>query len=104
MSQQKEIELKLELPPGNVGALDRLSFLKGIKPAKAKTLLSVYFDTSDQKLRRKGVSLRIGASMAGIFKLSSSAAIPVSACFPVMNGNVMSKADSRTSMPRAVRC
>ena len=59
MSQQKEIELKLELPPGNVGALDRLSFLKGIKPAKAKTLLSVYFDTSDQKLRRKGVSLRI---------------------------------------------
>src|SRR5215813_614734 len=59
MSQKKEIELKLELPPGNVGALDRLSFLKGIKPAKAKTLLSVYFDTSDQKLRRKGVSLRI---------------------------------------------
>jgi triphosphatase len=32
---------------------------RGVKPAKAKTLVSVYFDTKKQKLRRKGVSLRV---------------------------------------------
>lgn len=59
MSQQKEIELKLEVPATNIGALRRVAFLKGIKPQKAKTVVSVYFDTDKQKLRRKGVSLRV---------------------------------------------
>jgi triphosphatase len=59
MSQQKEIEIKLEVPPAKIGAVHRLALLKGVKPAKAKTLVSVYFDTKKQKLRRKGVSLRV---------------------------------------------
>jgi triphosphatase len=59
MSQQKEIELKFEVRPTNIGALDRVAFLKGIKPRKAKTVVSVYFDTDKQNLRRKGVSLRV---------------------------------------------
>jgi len=34
-------------------------FLKGIRPNKGKTLLSVYFDTDKQKLRKNGLSLRV---------------------------------------------
>ena len=59
MSQQKEIEIKLDVPSRNVGALRRLSFLRNVKPRKHKSLVSVYFDTDDQQLRRKGLSLRV---------------------------------------------
>jgi triphosphatase len=56
MTQPEEIELKLEVPPDRV---DRLPVLRGIKPDKSKTLLSVYFDTAKQKLRRNGLLLRV---------------------------------------------
>jgi triphosphatase len=59
MSQQKEIEFKLDVPSRNVGAIRRLSFLRNVKPRRQKCLVSVYFDTDDQKLRRRGVSLRV---------------------------------------------
>ena len=55
----EEIELKLEVPPDRVSSFDRLPVLKGIRPNKGKTLLSVYFDTDKQKLRKNGLSLRV---------------------------------------------
>jgi len=55
----EEIELKLEVPPDQIGSFDRLPVLKGIRPNRGKTLLSVYFDTDKQKLRKNGLSLRV---------------------------------------------
>lgn len=59
MAQPEEIELKLEVPSDEVARLGRLPLLRGVKPDKSKTLVSVYFDTAKQKLRRKGLSLRV---------------------------------------------
>jgi inorganic triphosphatase YgiF len=59
MAQPEEIELKLEVPPDRVDSLYRLPHLKGVKPNKSKTLLSVNFDTDKQKLRKNGLSLRV---------------------------------------------
>jgi hypothetical protein len=59
MALPEEIELKLEVPPDRVDSLYRLPHLKGMKPNKSKTLLSVYFDTDKQKLRKDGLSLRV---------------------------------------------
>jgi inorganic triphosphatase YgiF len=59
MAQSGEIELKLEVPASQLGRLDRLPLLKGIKPNKSSTLQSVYFDTAKRKLRRRGLSLRV---------------------------------------------
>jgi inorganic triphosphatase YgiF len=59
MAQPEEIELKLEVPSDQVERLGRLPLLRGLKPAKSKTLISVYFDTAKQKLRRNGLSLRV---------------------------------------------
>jgi triphosphatase len=82
MPRPQEIELKFEVPPGAAGRVDRLPVLKGVKPDKAQTLVSVYYDTDKQTLRKCGLSLRVrrqhgryvqtikqnnGAS-AGIFK------------------------------------
>lgn len=59
MSQPAEIELKLEVPAGEVVRLRRLPLLKTAKPQTTKTLRSVYFDTDRQKLRKHGLSLRV---------------------------------------------
>jgi inorganic triphosphatase YgiF len=59
MAQPEEIELKLEVPSDEIVRLGRLSLLRGVKPDKSKTLVSVYFDTAKQKLRRNGLSLRV---------------------------------------------
>jgi triphosphatase len=59
MTQPEEIELKLEAPSDRVERLGRLPVLRGVKPDKSKTLISVYFDTAKQKLRRNGLSLRV---------------------------------------------
>jgi triphosphatase len=59
MSRPQEIELKLEVPPGAIGRVDRLPVLKGVKPDKAQTLVSVYYDTDKQTLRKCGLSLRV---------------------------------------------
>src|ERR1700761_4032639 len=59
MSRPQEIELKLEVPPGAAGRVDRLPVLKGVKPDKAQTLVSVYYDTDKQTLRKCGLSLRV---------------------------------------------
>jgi inorganic triphosphatase YgiF len=56
----KEIEIKLELSPANLPDLKKIPLLRTIKPApKGDTQVSVYFDTDKQKLRQKGLMLRV---------------------------------------------
>jgi len=57
---QKEVELKLELPPASLPALKRVPLLRSFKtPLRPTTEVSVYFDTEKHKLRRKGLMLRV---------------------------------------------
>jgi inorganic triphosphatase YgiF len=56
----KEIEVKLELPQANLRDLKKISLLRRVKPTpKGAPELSVYFDTNDQRLRKKGLMLRV---------------------------------------------
>ncbi len=75
-----EIELKLEVEPGDVAAL-LAAVPPAAAPAREEALLSVYFDTAAQELREAGFSLRVrhvgerriqtvkadGAAAAGLF-------------------------------------
>ena len=59
MSEPKEIELKLACDTSGLKALEAHSRLEGAR-AKAKAQLSsVYYDTSDQVLRKAGFVLRV---------------------------------------------
>ncbi len=53
-----EIELKLALDPAHAVRLRRYPWLKGIK-AEQRALLSLYFDTPDFALSRRGISWRL---------------------------------------------
>jgi triphosphatase len=56
----QEIEVKLALAPANLRDLKKIPLLRTVKPApKAATQVSVYFDTNKQKLRKKGLMLRV---------------------------------------------
>jgi triphosphatase len=57
----REIELKLELDPRDLPALRRHPLLRQGFSSKSKPreLLSTYFDTSDQRLREAGLTLRL---------------------------------------------
>jgi inorganic triphosphatase YgiF len=61
MPDQREVELKLEVPPNSLSRLTRSSLLQaaGKRSSKPATLVSVYFDTDKFKLRNKGLSLRV---------------------------------------------
>lgn len=60
MPAPKEIELKLEVPPANLPRLAKIPRLRALKkPAKSATELSVYFDTDNRKLQKKGLMLRV---------------------------------------------
>jgi len=60
MSAPREVELKLDVPAYSLARLGRSSVLNNsVKPRKPATLVSVYFDTKKQKLRSKGLSLRV---------------------------------------------
>jgi len=59
MAGPREIELKLDVPAGQMTRLRQLPFVKRAGPGKRETLRSVYFDTAKHKLRTRGVSLRI---------------------------------------------
>src|SRR3974390_2445737 len=61
MSPPREIELKLEVPESDLPRLTACSLLKGASDSAAKpvSLVSVYFDTDELNLDRKGFSLRI---------------------------------------------
>ena len=60
MSVPREIELKLEVP---VDSLTRLASSPLLKSTRAKprraNIISVYYDTEDHRLHRKGVTLRV---------------------------------------------
>jgi inorganic triphosphatase YgiF len=56
----KELELKLELPPAALPALNKLPLFRARKVApQRKTEVSVYFDTDKHKLRKNGLMLRV---------------------------------------------
>ena len=56
----KELEVKLELPSASIAALKKHPLLRTLKAApKHPTEMSVYFDTDKQKLRKRGVMLRV---------------------------------------------
>ena len=53
-----EVELKLEIDPDDAARFSDVPTLAGLK-GETQELLSTYFDTPDQDLRRKGYGLRI---------------------------------------------
>ena len=59
MAGPREIELKLDVPAGQMTRLRQLPLVKRAGPGKRETLRSVYFDTDKRKLRKRGLSLRI---------------------------------------------
>lgn len=60
MAAPKEVELKLELPPAAVPQFRELPLIRAIaRSAKRSSQVSVYFDTDRQKLRRRGLLLRV---------------------------------------------
>ena len=73
---QKEVELKLELPPASLPSIKQVPLLKALKPSPSRTAeISVYFDTDKYKLRKNGLMLRvrrIGHRRVQTIKASSS--------------------------------
>src|ERR1051326_3476797 len=61
MSDPREIELKLDVPSDSLRRLAASSLLKsaGETAPRRSKLVSVYYDTSEHKLHRKGLSLRV---------------------------------------------
>ena len=59
MNEPREIELKLEVPPGDAGKVAQTlaNTFGAVKPAKQ--LVSTYYDTPDHALRKHGLSLRL---------------------------------------------
>ena len=54
---QKEVEIKLELPPASLRALKKVPLFK--TPPGHTREVSVYFDTDKHKLRKNGLMLRV---------------------------------------------
>jgi triphosphatase len=61
VSEPLETELKLELAPSEQTRLN-LAGLSAIPEGRAKSLISTYYDTPDQQLRKGGYSLRVRES------------------------------------------
>src|SRR5271166_4076166 len=59
MTAQRELEIKLNLPPESVGHVKKIPLIQALKARKRETEISVYFDTDKQKLRKHGVMLRV---------------------------------------------
>jgi triphosphatase len=59
----KEIEVKLELAPASLRDFKKIPLLRSVKPiertGKGENQVSVYFDTENQTLRKKGLMLRV---------------------------------------------
>lgn len=58
MAEQREVEVKLEVPAGGLRELERCELVKNAR-GESELLNSVYFDTDKLKLRKHGFSLRI---------------------------------------------
>jgi triphosphatase len=61
MAPPREIEVKLEVPTSELGRLTRGPFMQAAASASHRSteLVSVYFDTPKQTLRKRGLSLRV---------------------------------------------
>jgi inorganic triphosphatase YgiF len=60
MVPPKELELKLEVGPSNLRLLNRTRLIKALnKPSKRAIEASVYFDTDEHRLHKKGLMLRV---------------------------------------------
>jgi triphosphatase len=56
----KEFEVKLEVDPTSLAALNKIPLFRTFEAAPTRsTEVSVYFDTDKQKLRKKGLTLRV---------------------------------------------
>jgi len=56
----KEIEVKLEVDPTSLPALNKIPLFRTLKAVPRRSAeVSVYFDTDKQKLRKKGLMLRV---------------------------------------------
>jgi inorganic triphosphatase YgiF len=63
MTAPVEVELKLELPAAALRQFRKLAWIRALAgSAKRSTPVSVYFDTDKQKLRRRGITLRVRRS------------------------------------------
>ena len=63
MTSPVEVELKLELPAAALRQFRKLAWIRALAgSAKRSTPVSVYFDTDKQKLRRRGITLRVRRS------------------------------------------
>src|SRR6516164_3343852 len=75
-ARQKEVELKLELPPASLPLIKQVPLLKALKPSPNRAAeISVYFDTDKHKLRKNELMLRvrrIGHRHVQTIKASSS--------------------------------
>jgi CYTH domain len=57
---QKELELKLAVPPESLPALEKIPLLRRVKAQSKRTIeVSVYFDTDKRTLRKRGLMLRV---------------------------------------------
>src|SRR5215468_919897 len=57
---RKELEVKLDLAPDSLRALKKIPLLRAQNGTpRRRTEISVYFDTDDYKLRKKGLMLRV---------------------------------------------
>jgi len=60
MTAQREVEIKLKLPPASVGRVKKIPLIQALKTSpKRATEVSVYFDTNKHKLRKNGLMLRV---------------------------------------------
>ena len=57
----REVELKLAVPPSAIDEVARLPWLREIShgPVRCEKLVTVYFDTARSKLREHGLALRV---------------------------------------------
>jgi triphosphatase len=56
----KELEVKLEVDPTSLHALNKIPLFRALKAVPTRSAeVSVYFDTDKQKLRKKGLMLRV---------------------------------------------
>jgi hypothetical protein len=57
---RREFEIKLDVPPTSLPALENIPLMRTLKQARKQAIeVSVYFDTDKQKLRRNGLILRV---------------------------------------------
>jgi inorganic triphosphatase YgiF len=76
-----QIEVRLRVGPREVAKFRRSPWWRGLEPVRRQSLRSVYFDTSDQDLRERGISLRTrtdGKTIVQTVKLTNRAFDPVS--------------------------